>query len=48
LRSDGLDPDAVDGAVQMAYDFPNLLIEYVREEPPAIPTAFWRGRGPPR
>lgn len=45
LRSDGLDPDAVDGAVQMAYDFPNLLIEYVREEPPAIPTAFWRGVG---
>ncbi|WP_205668179.1 xanthine dehydrogenase family protein molybdopterin-binding subunit [Bradyrhizobium manausense] len=45
LRSDGLDPDAVDGAIQMPYAFPNLLVEYVREEPPAIPTAFWRGVG---
>ena len=45
MRSDGLDPDAVDGAVQMPYAFPNLLVEYVREEPPAIPTAFWRGVG---
>ena len=46
LESDGLDPDAVDGAKQMPYAFPNLRIEYVREEPPAIPTAFWRGVGP--
>lgn len=45
MRSDGLDPDAVDGAIQMPYVFPNLLVEYVREEPPAIPTAFWRGVG---
>jgi isoquinoline 1-oxidoreductase beta subunit len=45
-RSDGLDPDAVDGAKQMPYAIPNLLIEYVREEPPAIATAFWRGVGP--
>ncbi|TYL99190.1 xanthine dehydrogenase family protein molybdopterin-binding subunit [Bradyrhizobium rifense] len=45
MRSDGLDPDAVDGAIQMPYAFPNLLVEYVREEPPAIPTAFWRGVG---
>lgn len=46
MGSDGLDPDAVDGAKQMPYAFPNLRIEYVREEPPAIPTAFWRGVGP--
>jgi isoquinoline 1-oxidoreductase beta subunit len=46
LRSDGLDPDAVDGARQMPYAFPNLRIEYVREEPPAIQTGFWRGVGP--
>ena len=46
LRKDGLDADAVDGAMQMPYAIPNLLIEYVREEPPAIPTAFWRGVGP--
>lgn len=45
MRSDGLDPDAVDGAMQMPYAFPNLLVDYVREEPPAIPTAFWRGVG---
>jgi isoquinoline 1-oxidoreductase beta subunit len=42
----GIDIDAVDGAVQTPYDFPNLTIEYVRHEPAAIPTAFWRGVGP--
>jgi isoquinoline 1-oxidoreductase beta subunit len=46
LSGDGLDPDAVDGAKQMPYAIPNLRIDYVREEPPGIPTAFWRGVGP--
>lgn len=45
---DGLDVDAVDGAVDLAYDIPNLFVDYVREEPPGIPTAFWRGVGPTR
>lgn len=43
-----LDVDAVDGAIDLAYDIPNLHVDYVREEPPGIPTAFWRGVGPTR
>jgi isoquinoline 1-oxidoreductase beta subunit len=43
---DGIDPDAVDGAIDMPYAIPNKRVEYVREEPPGIPTAFWRGVGP--
>jgi isoquinoline 1-oxidoreductase subunit beta len=42
----GLDKDAVDGAVDLPYDVPNIHIEYVRCEPPAVPTCFWRGVGP--
>ena len=30
----------------MPYDIPNLHVEYVRAEPPAVPTGFWRGVGP--
>jgi isoquinoline 1-oxidoreductase beta subunit len=42
----GLDPDAVDGAANPPYAFPNIHVDYVRCEPPGIPTAFWRGVGP--
>jgi isoquinoline 1-oxidoreductase beta subunit len=42
----GLDADAVDGAIDFPYDVPNIHVEYVRQEPPAIPTCFWRGVGP--
>jgi isoquinoline 1-oxidoreductase beta subunit len=42
----GVDIDAVDSAVDIPYDIPNLRIEYVRSEPPAVPTGFWRGVGP--
>ena len=28
------------------YDIPNLQVEFVRAEPPAVPTGFWRGVGP--
>lgn len=45
---DGIDPDAVDGAIELPYELPNYLVEYQREEPPGIPTAFWRGVGPTR
>jgi len=40
------DFDAVDSAVDIPYDIPNKRIEYVRSEPPAVPTGFWRGVGP--
>jgi isoquinoline 1-oxidoreductase beta subunit len=41
----GIDGDAVGGAVEQPYDFPNRRIEYVRHEPAAVPTSFWRGVG---
>jgi isoquinoline 1-oxidoreductase subunit beta len=42
----GIDIDAVDSGVDVPYDIPNLRVEYVRDEPPAVPTGFWRGVGP--
>jgi isoquinoline 1-oxidoreductase beta subunit len=42
----GIDIDAIDSAVDMPYDIPNIHVEYVRAEPPAVPTGFWRGVGP--
>jgi isoquinoline 1-oxidoreductase beta subunit len=42
----GIDIDAVDSAVDMPYDIPNRTVEYVRAEPPAVTTGFWRGVGP--
>ena len=42
----GIDIDAIDSAVDMPYDIPNFQVEYVRVEPPAVPTGFWRGVGP--
>jgi isoquinoline 1-oxidoreductase beta subunit len=42
----GIDTDAIDSAVDTPYDIPNFQVEYVRVEPPAVPTGFWRGVGP--
>ncbi len=42
----GLDPDSTEGAIDLAYDLPNFHVEYLRLEPPGIPTAFWRSVGP--
>ena len=43
----GLDADAVDGAAkQMPYGIPNILVDYVRDEPPGLTTGWWRGVGP--
>jgi isoquinoline 1-oxidoreductase beta subunit len=44
--NNGLDPDTTEGAIDLVYDLPNLHVEYVRAEPPGIPTAFWRSVGP--
>jgi isoquinoline 1-oxidoreductase beta subunit len=41
----GIDFDAVDSAVDMPYDIPNFLVEYMRAEPRAVPTGWWRGVG---
>ncbi len=41
----GLDSDAVEGAAG-PYGFPNVLVDYVRQEPPAgLTTGWWRGVG---
>ena len=42
----GLDPDSTQGAINLVYAMPNLHVEFVRVEPPGIPTAFWRSVGP--
>jgi len=43
---DGLDPDSTEGAIDLVYELPNFHVEFVRVEPPGIPTAFWRSVGP--
>jgi isoquinoline 1-oxidoreductase beta subunit len=45
LYKDGYDFDAVEGAAEPPYAIPNIHVDYVRVEPPGIPTAFWRGVG---
>jgi isoquinoline 1-oxidoreductase beta subunit len=43
---DGLDPDSTEGAIDLTYALPNARTEFLRVEPPGIPTAFWRSVGP--
>jgi isoquinoline 1-oxidoreductase beta subunit len=42
----GIDIDAIDSGADIPYVIPNFRVEYVRDEPPAVPTGFWRGVGP--
>ena len=44
MIKNGIDPQAVEGAVDMEYEIPNLLVEYVRIDNP-IPVGFWRSVG---
>jgi len=44
--SHGVDIDGVDSAIDEPYDIPNMRVEFVRHEPPAVSTGFWRGVGP--
>jgi isoquinoline 1-oxidoreductase beta subunit len=44
--NNGLDGDTTEGAINLVYDLPNFHVEYLRVEPPGIPTAFWRSVGP--
>ncbi len=41
-----LDPDAVEGAAETPYALSAQQTEYVRHEPDAVTTAWWRGVGP--
>jgi isoquinoline 1-oxidoreductase beta subunit len=43
---DGLDADTTEGAINLVYALPNMHVEYLRVEPPGVPTAFWRSVGP--
>ena len=43
--NNGLDGDTTDGAIHRLYSLPNVRVEYLRMEPPGIPTAFWRSVG---
>jgi isoquinoline 1-oxidoreductase subunit beta len=43
---DGIGPDTTEGAINLVYALPNLHVEYLRVEPPGIPTTFWRSPGP--
>lgn len=45
LFKDGVDIDAVDGAVHLLYDIPAIQVEHVRHEEPVLNTGFWRGVG---
>jgi isoquinoline 1-oxidoreductase beta subunit len=46
MFKNGLDGDTTDGAINLVYALPNMHVEYLRVEPPGIPTAFWRSVGP--
>ena len=44
----GVDADAVEVAAELPYAIPNQTVDYVRQEPRTVPTAFWRGVGATR
>ena len=47
MKMDGkLDPDTVEGAAETPYAFPAQKTEWVRDEPTALTTLWWRGVGP--
>jgi CO/xanthine dehydrogenase Mo-binding subunit len=48
LFENGYDRDAVECAAEPPYALSNIFVDYVQQEPPGIPTAFWRGVGPTR
>jgi len=43
----GLDLDAINGAAkELPYSISNILVDYIRDEPPGLTTGNWRGVGP--
>jgi isoquinoline 1-oxidoreductase beta subunit len=44
MVKNGIDPAAVEGAVGMQYEIPNIHLEYVRIDVP-VPVGFWRSVG---
>jgi isoquinoline 1-oxidoreductase subunit beta len=44
----GVDGDAVECSAEPAYNLSDIHVEWFAQEPPGVPTAFWRGVGPTR
>lgn len=44
----GVDPDAVTSAVNLAYPLENMEVRFVRRDPRGVPTGWWRGVGATR
>jgi isoquinoline 1-oxidoreductase beta subunit len=42
---DGIDGDAVEGSANLPYGLSDIHVSWVAQEPPGVPTAFWRGVG---
>ena len=42
---DGVDNDGVESSANLPYGLGNIRVEWTAQEPPGIPTAFWRGVG---
>jgi isoquinoline 1-oxidoreductase subunit beta len=42
----GIDDDAIDSAADMPYEIADFQVQYLRVEPPVVPTGWWRGVGP--
>jgi isoquinoline 1-oxidoreductase beta subunit len=42
---DGVDPDAVDSSINQPYEVSDIHVDWVAQEPPGIPTTWWRGVG---
>jgi isoquinoline 1-oxidoreductase subunit beta len=42
---DGIDPDAVESSSNQPYEFSDIHVDWVAQEPPGIPTSWWRGVG---
>ena len=44
----GVDPDAVTSAVDLAYPLEHMEVRFVRRDPRGVPTGWWRGVGATR
>jgi isoquinoline 1-oxidoreductase beta subunit len=47
-NKNGVDDDAVTAAADPVYALENMEVRYVQQEPPGVPTSWWRGVGPTR
>jgi isoquinoline 1-oxidoreductase beta subunit len=45
LIKDSVDPDAVESVVNLPYGLSDVHVEWTAQEPPGIPTTWWRGVG---